>query len=305
MDAKIKNNDLEHFELIYQSPDWEPGADCFSAMEDHPELETAACTSTGDRSTVLAVNRAEVDVTFAISTYEHELSQSNAILAGISSVYCDELLAQAMREKRTVSVVGSGSRTTLRHETLAKNWNIPLERAKQTLAVTTQRGIRIRPTTPLTRRFKTNDRMLWYERLNTRMVTDTLKAGTLSRRQNKYAQAYVIPPYWTKAYAMRNKSDARHTLRRVFHDVSVPETLVIDGSKEQTIGEFRKKCHDAGAHVHQTEPYSPWQDRAELAIWELKKKKTRRVMMQSRCPKRLWDDCLELMADNKCPAQCP
>jgi hypothetical protein len=294
-DGEIQDDSLERFELTYQSPDWEPGTDRFSVMEDRLELETAARPSTGDRSTVSAVNRAEVDMTPAISMYEHEVSQGNAILAGISSVYCDDLLAQAMRERRIVSAVTSGSRTALTPETLAKNWNIPLERAKQTLAVTTQRGIRSRPTV-LTRRFKTNDRMLRYNRLDAKMFTDTLEAGTLSRRQNKYAQAYVIPPNWTKAYSMRKKNDAHHTLSSLFHDIGVPETLVMDGSKEQTMGEFRKKCRDAGAHVHQTEPYSPWQDRAELAIRELKKK-TRRAMMKTRCPKRLWDDCLELMAD--------
>jgi hypothetical protein len=171
-DNEIRNNDLERFELTYQSPDWEPGADRFSTMKDRLELETAACPSTGDRSTVSAVNRVEVDVTFAISTYEHELSQGIAILAGISSMYCSDLLAQAMRGERTVSAVGSGSRTALRPETLA---NIPLERVKQTLAATTQRGIRIRPTTPLTRRFKMNDSMLWYEHLNTKMFTELLK----------------------------------------------------------------------------------------------------------------------------------
>jgi hypothetical protein len=42
-------------------------------------------------------------VTFAISTYEHKLFQGNAIMA----VYCDDLLAQAMLEKRTVPAVGS------------------------------------------------------------------------------------------------------------------------------------------------------------------------------------------------------
>jgi hypothetical protein len=106
-DNDIHDNDLERFELTYQSPDWEPGADCFSTMEDCLELETAACPSTGDRSTVLAVNRAEVDVTFAISTYEHELSQGNAILTGISSVYCNDLSAQAMQEERTYTMDGS------------------------------------------------------------------------------------------------------------------------------------------------------------------------------------------------------
>jgi hypothetical protein len=58
-------------------------------------------------------------------------------------------------------------------ETLTKNWGMPLERAKRTLAVTTQRGLRNRPSM-LTQRFKTNDRMLRYRRLNTVMFTDTL-----------------------------------------------------------------------------------------------------------------------------------
>jgi hypothetical protein len=82
---------LECFELTHQSPDWEPGTDRFSVMEDRLELETAARPSTGDRSTISAVNRVEVDVTPVISLYEHEVSQGNAILAGISSVYCDDL----------------------------------------------------------------------------------------------------------------------------------------------------------------------------------------------------------------------
>jgi hypothetical protein len=62
------------------------------------------------------------------------------------------------------------------------------------------------------------------------------------------------------------------------------------------MGEFRKKLRDDGCHVHQTEPYTPWSDRAELAIRELKRK-TRKQMMKSHSPKRFWDDCLESMAD--------
>jgi hypothetical protein len=137
-----------------------------------------------------------------------------------------------MGGKRNMAAVSSGSRTALRPETLAKNRNIPLENAKQNLTVTTQQGIRNQPTV-LTGKFKTNDRMLWYNCLNAKIFTDTLEAGALSRRQNKYyAQAFVIPPYWTKAYAMRSKSDAHHMLSSLFHDVGVPETLVMDGSKE-------------------------------------------------------------------------
>jgi hypothetical protein len=82
----------------------------------------------------------------------------------------------------------------------------------------------------------------------------------------------------------------------LFHEVGVPERMIMDGSKEQTQGEFRRKLRDAGCMVHQTEPYTPWSDRAELAIRELKRK-TRRQMIASHCPKRLWDDCMELITD--------
>ena len=180
-------------------------------------------------------------------------------------------------------------------EFLAKNWMIPLERAKRTLQVTTQKGIRSRPNL-LTRRFKTNDRMLRYNRLNCTMFTDTLQSSVLSRRQNKYAQVYCVPPNWTKAYAMSAKSEAHNTLSSLFHDVGVPDTMVADGAGEEVAGEFRKKCRDAGCHIHQTEPYTPKSNRAELAIRELKKK-TRRLMVAKKSPERLWDDCLELVAD--------
>jgi hypothetical protein len=128
------------------------------------------------------------------------------------------------------------------------------------------------------------------------MFTDTMEAGTLSKRQNKYAQVFVVPPNWTKVYTMRTKGEAHHCLGSLFHEVGVPDKMVMDGSKEQTQGEFKKKLRDAGCMVHQTEPYTPWSDRAELAIRELKRK-TRRTMVASHCPKRLWDDCLELTAD--------
>ena len=40
--------------------------------------------------------------------------------------------------------------------------------------------------------------------------------------------------------------------------------MVMDGSKEQTQGRFRKKNKLANIHVKQTEPYSPWQCDAKI-----------------------------------------
>jgi hypothetical protein len=72
--------------------------------------------------------------------------------------------------------------------------------------------------------------------------------------------------------------------------------MLMDGPKEQPQGEFRKKPRDAGCYVHITEPHTPWSDRVELAIRELKRR-TRRQVVLSPFPKRLWDDCMEFMSE--------
>jgi hypothetical protein len=296
-EKEITNSDLTRIELTYASPDWEPGSTRYSELEQRLQENPTAWPTTGDRNPLSStIRRLDVIDHGVVSMYEHEASQSTAVIASVNHMFCDSWLARTMKEHCYVSAVHSCSKGKgITTEQLARNWNIPLERAKRTLEVTTQRGIRTRPTN-MTRRFKTNDRMLRYNRLDTVMFTDTLESGTLSRRQNKYAQVFVIPPNWIKVYPMRTKGEAHFCLAALFHDIGVPEKMIMDGSKEQTQGEFRKKIRDAGCIVHQTEPYTPWSDRAELAIRELKKK-TRRAMMNSHCPKRLWDDCMELVAD--------
>ena len=75
----------------------------------------------------------------------------------------------------------------------------------------------------------------------------------------------------------------------------VPPALILDGSKEQTLGEFRRKAKESTCHVKTTEPYSPWSNAAEVAIKELKRGAGRK-QLKMKSPKRLWDDCLELEA---------
>ncbi len=71
--------------------------------------------------------------------------------------------------------------------------------------------------------------------------------------------------------------------------------MVMDGSKEQTLGQFCRKLVDAHCQLKQTEPYSPWQNAAEREIKELKKGSGRKILT-SGAPRCLWDDCLELEA---------
>ena len=65
---------------------------------------------------------------------------------------------------------------------------------------------------------------------------------------------------------MKTKGQAHEVLSLLFAQEGIPNKMIMDGSKEQTMGEFRRKTRQAGCHVKQTEPYSPWQNTAEGAI---------------------------------------
>ena len=69
--------------------------------------------------------------------------------------------------------------------------------------------------------------------------------------------------------------------------------MIMDGSKEQNLGDFARKLRDAGCHRKQIEPHSPWMDLCEGEIRELKRGSTRKILKQN-VPKKLWDHCLEL-----------
>ena len=68
--------------------------------------------------------------------------------------------------------------------------------------------------------------------------------------------------------------------------------MIMDGARELVMGDFRRKCRQAGVHVRQTEPHTPFSNAAESAIRELKKGVARQ-MVATKAPKVLWDHCVE------------
>ena len=54
---------------------------------------------------------------------------------------------------------------------------------------------------------------------------------------------------------MKAECEAHHTLSMLFIDVGVPNQMIMDGAKTQTLGEFRRKARDTDCRVKQTEPY--------------------------------------------------
>ena len=169
------------------------------------------------------------------------------------------------------------------------------DHAKRMVVMTTQPGVRTCLNPTLSRRFPTNDRMLRYKRLPHTMFTDTMFASTVSCQGNKMAQIYSTSFGWARAHPMKRKGEAHETLSLMFHCDGVPPTMVTDGSKEQTQGDFRRKLREADCHPRVTEPYSPWQQASEGCIHEIKRGSSRK-MISTGSPKPLWDHCLELEA---------
>ena len=61
------------------------------------------------------------------------------------------------------------------------------------------------------------------------------------------------------------------------------------------MGYFKRKVAEAGCHLSQTEPESPWKIAAEVRIRELKRGSCRK-MKKMKSPKAIWNDYLELEA---------
>jgi len=147
----------------------------------------------------------------------------------------------------------------------------------------------------LDRRFKTNDRMLRYSRLSTNMYTDTMFASKASLRGNTCGQVYTNDIDFTRFYPMKDRKEIPDTLSQFFREEGVPSQLIVDGAREQIGQKVRRTCSDANCGIRQLEYDTPWANRTEMAIRELKRG-VRRMMRSSLSPLRLWDYCSQLQA---------
>ena len=68
-----------------------------------------------------------------------------------------------------------------------------------------------------------------------------MQAGTFSKRENLYDQVNLNEFGWSRVHQMKNKGDVHETLSLLFKRDGVPPMMVMDGSKEQKLGSFRRK----------------------------------------------------------------
>lgn len=95
-----------------------------------------------------------------------------------------------------------------------------------------------------------------------------------------------------KCIQSSKKADAHIKLDAFCKSYGLPQTLITDNAYEETLGNWEAVVKSYLLKQRTTEPYSGWQNRAELEIRELKKH-YRRIMHRSRCPEAFW--CFGLM----------
>ena len=227
--------------------------------------------------------------------------QISDILAPASLMSQEEFLPCVIKSVTIQKVQSSQRKGRTRREDLAKMWNIGLDTATNTLKATTQLVVR-QALHPIQRRFRTEAAQLRYPRLGGRFgqfSSDTMFAKCRSIRGDTMAQIFVNNVDFVKLIPMRRKAEAGDSLVEFIQDVGIPSEMHTDMSKEQTLGKWGQTMKKFDIKSTQSEPYSPWQVRAEGCIREVKKS-TRQIMTSTKAPKCLWDYCAVYVCEIRC-----
>jgi hypothetical protein len=160
-----------------------------------------------------------------------EENESEHVLGTISSVYSIGSLTRRIQETvRVTSQVASQTRhSKLSPEHLARTWNIGLDRAKDTIQVTTQRGIRF-AIHPIHRRYRVDHLLhlgLQARRIVKQFYVDHMQSRVKSLSQNTGAFIFTTGTF-TKIYPVDSTAKAGEVLAEFVRDVGVPTDLWAD-----------------------------------------------------------------------------
>ena len=263
----------DHIELTADT-EWDPYADTFSTVEERHETTWDPSRSL---SVVTTAPRKNIDPLVEISIAEQD-------------DLCERLVSMVRLSdgvpRSADAVVRTATSAVITAEDVARRWNIGLTAANQTLKVTTQLGVRVLKH-PAQRRFRTVMPHLRYPRLKGTWYADTLFFTTKSVRGFKCAHLIGNGLGLSKFMPLESKADAHLSLTSFIHQNGIMENLVVDGDPTMAYKEWQKTIREFRVNQTTTEPYSPWQNRAELDVREVKRA-VRRFKKRSGSPRRLW-----------------
>lgn len=207
-----------------------------------------------------------------------------------TTVYDEDTLDLPARR----TFISTDRHTTNTAEALAERFGIGLQRARETMKATLQRGMRS-AILPIARRFRA-DRFFQRRRLEGKFSSDTAFFKCKSLRGNVASQIFFHKCGFATAYHVPNVRDESigPTLNNFCHDWGVPSHLTVDGANVQ-VGrhtQFHKAVRDNEIDYHISHPYSPQENPAEGGIREIKRRFYRYMEMYN-IPKRLWDYVLD------------
>jgi hypothetical protein len=240
--------------------DWDPNSESFAEQE-------AQCVRAENTIDYVAPERA----IYAIKCSHLEAP----ILTMPQEQRTEKEFLQAVAAKVTISATYSQQKKpseTIRDK-ITRIFGVGLETADRTLRATTQLALR-HALHPIHRRYRTQVAQLRYPRLSGRhgkFHTDTFFSSTRSLSGCTMGQLYTNDLDFTKFYPMKRKSEAPDTLVSFMQDIGIPTELHSDDAKELTQGKMADIARQFWIRTTQSEPYSPWQVRAELCIREIKK----------------------------------
>ncbi|TAN87586.1 MAG: hypothetical protein EYR95_16485, partial [Phormidium sp. SL48-SHIP] len=253
---------------------------------------------------------------------DRKRSECEEFVAGCSEVYSDNLMLERMVKSVrisstdtvatesesdsdsemdeipmvSVSKMGSRRHTRITAPELARIFSCGIDTAERTLKATTQLAIR-HAVHPLSRRYKTDLMQTACRRLNVEMHTDTMFGTVKGIRGSAACQVFTDGDFiWVSP--IPTKKHTGMALVDFTHDVGIPDRLRFDSSKEQ-MGEgtiFMKTVRKKHIHWKRIEPYAHWQNRAENAIKELRRR-WRLIRQRRQIPNRLWEYGLTWIAE--------
>jgi hypothetical protein len=111
----------------------------------------------------------------------------------------------------------------------------------------------------------------------------------------KCSQVWTNGLVFDQFHPLEAKRDVHQSLTQFIQDVSIPNLVISNDSNAQVAGEFGKIASLHHIKRMLTMPYSPWQNRAERSIRELKRV-TICLMRKHNAPRRTWCYAVEAAA---------
>lgn len=291
--------ELPWLELTSET-DWDPYSVDFSRIEEDLAKDDRHREDSEKRSRRAGSVRSNRQINAMKASYLRN-SEASAVLRDVSNTLVARDFVDALGDTVQVhlpSSDGDGVEVEIKsaeskprreydYNDIVKKFGVGIQTAKDTAKATTRRNVR-NVVYPLNRRYRTKHSMMKYNQLSGTFYTDTLEAKTSSVWGHKYGQIFCNDRGFAYFVPMKAKSEAGDALEIFAQDVGVPSHFHMDNAKEQKHSKFGKLCKRWGTKLTTTEPGSPWQNRAESCIRELKKDH-RRVMRRTNAPYRLWN----------------